>query len=95
MLNFKYWYKEEKSDWFEEKGYTLFFKYKNEFYAGHEQDRITFAKLKTKDTKDVPSDKMYFTAINLNNKKNKKFEKKDINELEICEKEEAIKDVSI
>lgn len=94
-LNFKIWWEEKGTDWLDEEGYTLFFKQKNNFYAGKEGDRIIFAKMKAKDTKDIPLDKIFFTAINLKDKKNKTFEKKDIEDLEVCEKEEALNSVSV
>jgi len=83
----------EKSEpsFLEEEGYTLFFKKKGKYYAAKEDGRITFAKIRTKDIKDISKDKedITFIAKDLSSGKEKKFREKDIKEIEVCDKEEA------
>ena len=69
---------------------TLFFKVGKEKFVATEESRIMFAKIKTKDTKDTIKNKQNFIAYNIKNGKKQIFEKKDINNIEVCEKEEII-----
>ena len=75
----------------EEEGYTLFFKKKGKYYASKEEGRIIFAKIRTKDIKDISKDKedINFVAKDLSNGKEKIFGEKDIKDIEVCDKEEA------
>lgn len=83
--------KEQQSKNLEQEGFTLFFKKEGRYYAVKESDRIIFAKIKTKDTKDIVTDKdeIKFSARELQSGKNIVFTAKDIKNIEICEKEEA------
>lgn len=81
----------EKITPLEQEGYTLFFKKGKKYYAAKEDGRIIFAKIKTKDTKDVRGENkdIIFFAKNLLTGENETFGIKDIKNIEICEKEEA------
>lgn len=77
----------------------FFFKYKNILFGAKEEDRIIFAKIKSKEKKS-PLDyyNNFFKGYNLkkllNNKnKIKKFNKKMINKIKVITQEEAVKEL--
>lgn len=82
--------KEQQSKSLEQEGFTLFFKKQGQYYALKEEGRILFAKIKTKDTKDLNTDKenIKFLARNIKSGRDETFTIKDIKDIEICEKEE-------
>lgn len=75
----------------EENQYTMFFKKDGEYYAVKEEDRIMFAKIKTKDTKDINVDKeeIKFSAKNLATGESKTFKPEDVKDIEVCDRKEA------
>lgn len=81
----------------EEEGYTLFFKKDGRYYAVKEGNRIIFAKIKTKDIKDLSTDKeeIKFLAKDILSGKEVAFTPKDVKKIEVCEKEEVEKNVSV
>jgi hypothetical protein len=91
MKSWKTFLKEQQSKDLEQEGFTLFFKKNGKYYAVKESSRIIFAKIKTKDVKDISADKneIKFTALELKSGENIVFTAKDIKDIEICEKEEA------
>jgi len=90
MKSWQEYLKEQASKSLEQEGFTLFFKKEDQHYAVKEEDRIMFAKIKTKDTKDLDVDKenIRFLARNLKTGKDEAFTTKDVKDIEVVEKEE-------
>jgi len=71
--------------------YTMFFKKDGRYFAAKEEDRIMFAKIKTKDTKDITADRdeISFLAKDMKSGKLKKFNADDVKKIQVCDKKEA------
>jgi hypothetical protein len=82
--------KEQLSKDLEQEGFTMFFKKEGQYYAVKEKDRIMFAKIKTKDIKDINTDKenIQFLGRNIKTGEDETFTAKDIKDINVCEKEE-------
>lgn len=100
MLTWESFYKISNN--LDEEGYTLFFKKDEDYYAADEENRILFAKIKGKDTEDLPKklgEEIFFLAKNLSQSKKDepkitKFNAKDISKIKVCDKSEVVKYLS-
>jgi hypothetical protein len=100
MINnktFKNFIKENKKieEYLYKNEYTFFFKYKKVIYAAKEEDRITFAEMKTNKEKlkyyDFPAYEL--KNITNENKKKKYFNKKNIKNIKVIQMEDAVKEI--
>jgi hypothetical protein len=92
------------SEILDQNGFILFFKKNGKIYAAKEEDRLIFAKLKNNDTDDpmFPNFKKdaVFSAIDLKNvsknpnAKSESFNYKDIKNIKVCDKEEAMRSIN-
>jgi hypothetical protein len=93
---FKKFIKENKKleEYLYKNEFTFFFKYKKVIYAAKEDDRITFAKMKSNKNKIEYED---FTAYELKNiledNKSKQFSEKTINKIKVIQMKDAIEEI--